>query len=322
MKKTKTITLTILVLLAVTAGATNLFTEGKERIPVRIVILSNIIPTLPHWVAMDQHLYEKEGLDPQVFSFTSSSEPVSAMANGDADFLPGVSMLDLLKAIEKLHFHPIIISHCRINMQRPFESLIVPTSSQISTLQDLEGKTIAVYPGQTSEAVLRHFLSHKGVNIRNITFRPLPPPQHLQMLQTGEVDCAHTYEPFRSAALEGTKMRELYGSIYASLTEPCPIGGTAISYKLWNEKPEVAKKLIRVWDRAILFTREHHDEASRILQQQMNLTPSVAEKTTWMDLSLSQEVSAEMVGKLAQIYRDMGFLDASFEFDEHLVYKK
>ena len=38
----------------------------------------------------EKDYYAKEGIEPKEYSFTSSTDIVSTMANGDADFLPGV----------------------------------------------------------------------------------------------------------------------------------------------------------------------------------------------------------------------------------------
>lgn len=312
----------ILGAVALTAALINFLVPKKDKTPVRVVVLSNIIPTLPHWVAVENGYYEKEEIEPKEYSFTSSSEPISAMANGDADFLPGVSMYDVMKGIEKLRLRPILISHSRVSITPPFECLLVPNGSLIGNVKDLEGKTIAVFPGHTSTAVLKYFLKQKGVDITSIQFRPLPPPQHLQALQSGDVACAHTYEPFRSLCLEGGKMRELYGSVYASFNDPAAIGGTVISYKLWVENRPLAEKLIRVWDRSIQFIRDNPKEARDIMKKRLNLSDAVAQKATWVETTLSTELEKKTVEAIIATYKRMELLDESFEFDPSYYYKK
>ncbi len=295
--------LVILGLVALVGVVVNFAITKKQKTAVRIVVLSNVIPTLPHWVALEMGFYEQEGIEPKEYPFTSSCEPVSAMANGDADFLPGVSMSDIMAGVDKARLKPLLISHCRVVMTPPFESLIVPSGSPIANVRDLEGKTIAVFPGQTSAAALKTFLTEKGVDITKIQFRKLPPPQHLQALQSGDVACSHAYEPYRSLCLEGGKTRELYGSVYASFNEPAAIGGTVISYKLWAENRPLAEKLIRVWDRSIRFIRQHPKEAREILSKRLNIPDTVAQKATWVDATLSSELDEKVVKATIESYK-------------------
>jgi ABC-type nitrate/sulfonate/bicarbonate transport system substrate-binding protein len=308
-------------ILALTAALINFAVPKREKTPIRVVVLSDIIPTLPHWVAVEQSFYQSEGLEPKEYSFTSSNEPISAIANGDADFLPGVSMLDAMDSVAKHRLtSTIMLSHCRVSMAPSFDSLLVANGSSISNLKDLEGKTIAVFPGQTATEILKYFLAQKGVNVSNIHFKQLPPNQHLQALQSGEVACTHTYEPFRSACLDENRMRELYGSVYASLNEPAAIGATLISYKLWNESKPLVEKLIRVWDRSIKFIREHPVEARWILRKRLNLSDAVAQKATWVNATLSYEIDRKTVEATISTYKKMGILQDSFEFDPSFYY--
>lgn len=311
----------LLVAVALIVAVASFVVPKKEKTPVRVVVLSNIIPTLPHWVAQERGFYAGEGLEPKEYPFTSSSEPISAMANGDADFLPGVAMLDIMNGVAKLKLRPVLISHCRVSKAQPFECLLVPNGSPIGSLKDLEGKAIAVNPGPSSIAALKYFLSGKGVDVSKIQFKPLPPPQHLQALQSGDVVCSHTYEPFRSFCLDGGKARELYGSVYASLTDPCAIGGTVISYKLWVENRPLAEKLLRVWDQSIQFIRDHPQEAREILKRRLNLTDSVAQKASWIELTLVNELDRKTVEDTIAVYKKMGLLEESFEFDPNYYHK-
>jgi NitT/TauT family transport system substrate-binding protein len=310
----------ILGVIALGASLLNFAGPKKEKTPIRVVVLSDVISTLPYWTAVEKGFYQKEGIEPKEYSFTSSSEPVSAMANGDADFLPGVSMLDVMNGISKLRLRPVLLSHCRVSTASPFECLIVTSGSSISTLKDLEGKTIAVFPGRTSSAVLKYFLTQKGVDITNIQFKSISPSLHLQALQSGEVACAHAYEPYCSTYLEGGKMRELYGSIYASLNNPAAIGATLISYKLWAEDKPLANRLIRVWDRSIQYIRDNPVEVREILKRRLNLSDAVAQRATWVDATLSTELDRKAVEASITTYKNMGLLDPSFEFDPSYYY--
>jgi len=291
---------------------------------VRIGVLSPIIPSLPHWVAMDNGYYEELGLKVIENSQRSSKVLVDFLKNNDLDFLTGVSTTDVINAFvdKNQRLKAKIISHAQIKENEPFEGLLVPRGSLISNIKQLEDKKIAVYPGITAEATLKEFLSKHNVNISNIKFIKLPPPLHLKALRTGEVDCSFTYEPMRTFFLEGEKTREIYSSIYASFYNPSAIGVTVISQKLINEKPDIAKKIITVWNKSIDFINEHPKEARNILKKHLQLNDYTAQKSSWVYLTKTDEIDEEILRNTIKVYQNIGLISKDFKFNKSILYSE
>jgi ABC-type nitrate/sulfonate/bicarbonate transport system substrate-binding protein len=291
------------------------FTPDKKKEKVRVCFPPNLIASLPHWVAMEKGFYTEEGIEVTEIPFADSKTMISSLYSNDADFLPAVSFADFIINAKSYgsNLPPFIISHSRFKREPDFEALLVPNSSQISTLKDLEGKKIAVYPGITSLNAVKYFLSINGVNTDNITFMPLPPPQHIDLLIKGEVDCSHLYEPFKTQARLNSNMKELYNGVYASFNEPSAFGISVVSSKFYRDQPELAKKLLAVWNKSITYIREHNDEARMVLKDKLKLTDEVAKKAVWVDATLTSEVSEANLDATANSFKKI-FNDSTFQF--------
>lgn len=291
------------------------FTPDKKKNNVRVCFPPNLIASLPHWVAMEKGFYSEVGLDVTEIPFAKSETMISSLYSNDADFLPAVSFADFIINSKDYggNFPPYIISHGRFRRSPDFEALIIPSSSNIATLKDLENKKIAVYPGVTSENVVKYFLKINGVNTDKITFMPLPPPQHLDLLIKGEVDCAHLYDPYKTQARLNSNMKELYNGVYASLNEPSAFGISVISSKFYREQPEAAKKLLSVWDKSITYIREHNEEARKVLKDKLKLTNEVSLKAVWVDATLTTEISEKILEETTNSFIKV-FNDSTFQF--------
>lgn len=316
----------IIVVLSVIALALLIWvflTPNKEKGRVRICFPPTLIASLPHWVAMDQGFYAEEGIEPIELPFADSKTMISSLYYNDADYLPAVSFADFILNSKEFgtKFPPIIISHSNFRQEPNFEALLVLNDNNISTLKDLENKKIAVYPGITSLNVVKYFLEINGVNTTNIEFLPLPPTEHIALLLKGEIACSHLYDPMKTQALMNSDIKELYKGVYASLNEPSAFGMSLISRKFYTEQPELANKIIKVWNRSVKFIREHNQEARIILMKKMKLSEEVAMKSVWVDATLTTEISEETLQKTVDSFKKV-FNDSTFQFSSTYLLNK
>jgi ABC-type nitrate/sulfonate/bicarbonate transport system substrate-binding protein len=281
---------------------------------IRVVTPPSIIPSLPHWVAVEKGFYKEAGLNVLTIDITNSTLMVQALTTGDADVLPAVALVDVINAKASPN-RPLIFSHSRLKTEPPFDALIVMRGSPISNLKELEGKKIAVYPGPTAQAAAKMFLERNNVNVGAIQFVTLPPPEHINSLQRGDVAASYMYEPLLTANLETGKVREISNSIYASLQDPSAIGVSVLSSRFFTDRNEVAKRYLAVWDRSIQFIRDHPAEARDILASRLKITKDVAQKATWVDATRVDEVDRNAVRATASLFQQVKVME-SVEIDD------
>lgn len=285
----------------------------KKKDKIRVCFPPSLIASLPHWVAMEKGFYNGEGLEPFEIPFADSKVMISSIYNNEADFLPAVSLADLFNSSRNHRdkFPPIIISHSRMKRNPSFEGLLVANNQKISTLKDLENKTIAVYPGTTSLNTIKYFLIMNGVNISSITFKTAPPPEHQELLRKGEIDCSHLYEPFRTQALLSGNTIELFNGVYPSFNEPSAIGISVISNRFYNENRETADKLVRVWNKSINFIKDNDTEARRILMNKLKISDKVSVQATWVDATITSEINQATVDATIKSLVRIGLVDSA-----------
>jgi len=308
--------------LAIIAVVLYLIAPAKTRDVVRVVNPPSIIASLPHWVAEERGFYKEAGVEVKAIAVSSSAVMAQAITSGDADVLPAVSLLDVLTSQGQALNRPLVFSHSRMVKNPPFESILVPHASTLTTAKDLAGKRVAVYPGATSTEAVKLFLRENGVDPNTVTFRPLPPPEHITALERADVDASHLYEPLRTQALTGHLCRELVRSVYASLNEPSAIGVSALSSRFAVDHPNAARRYLQAWDRSVTFIRDHPDDARGILARRLNLPPAVAQSATWVDATLLKELDINTLSRTVATVQKMGLLPAGFDTDpSNFVYR-
>lgn len=290
-------------------------TDKKEQL--NIVIPPTIIASLPHWVALEQGYYDEEGFEINEYGLNDSRIMITALQNNDADFLPAVSLVDAVNNdLIGSEDGAFILSHSRMKLEPAFESIIVRNDSSVISVIGLENKKIAVYPGITSEAALKYYLQKLG--IQQVEILKLPPPEHIRLLKTGEIDASYCYEPTRTQLLENDNFRSLTNSIYASFNEPSAIGITMISNKLFNDKVKL-QKLINVWNKSIDFIRSEPIKARLILAKKLKLNEDIANKATWVDATKTNENSRYSLVETIKSFNKMGLTSYNIQKQINLI---
>lgn len=270
------------------------------------LLYPKIVASLPHFVAQRQKIYAKHHLDVRANPIQSSPDMIDAVRLGKVDFLPAVSLVDAINASLDQDVPPLtIISHSRMKKDVPFDSLLATAGSQLQSLKELEGRTIGVFPGGTSEASIKWFLSKFGINVKKIRFMAVPPREQIDMLLAGKIDAVHAYEPERTLGILQYKCRPLSPSVYAAISEPASIGCTALASRVLREDPERARAIIAAWDEAIDFIRQHENEARDILADELGYSRDVAHACTWVDATKSSEVDIVALQKFIGILQGM-----------------
>lgn len=284
-----------------------LWPKGAPRKETEVRILyPKIVASLPHFVAVKKGIYEKHHLVVKAGPIRSSPDMIDAVQTGRCDFLPAVSLVDAVNvALDQESPLLAILSHSRMKKDVPFESLLVTAGSRLASLRELEGKTVGVFPGGTSQAAVKWYLKGLGIKIERITFATVPPKEQIDTLLAGKVDAIHAYEPERTLGILQYKCRQLSPSIYAAISEPASIGCTGIATRMLREDPEGAKQLIAVWDEAVDFIRTNEEASRDILAEELSYSREVARACTWVDVTKSTELDTAALERFIGVLRDM-----------------
>lgn len=147
--------------------------------------------------------FVEENIDIEVLPFTNPGDQKSALLAKDLDIC-GTTLVTAIIAASK--GEPIkIIS----NLTNKCSALVVAKESDIHSIEDLEGKTIAYVPGTMHHILLLETLQKAGLDpVNDVTFIRIDFFDMGQALAQGAIDAFCSGEPYPSIAL-----KEEYGTI-------------------------------------------------------------------------------------------------------------
>ena len=142
----------------------------------------------------------------------------------------------------------------------------------ISSIEDLEGKTIAAEPGVVDHFLLLQGLATKGLTEDDIDFRGLPTDAAAAAFANGKFDCVGVFAPFTAEAIKRPGSKVLFSSADFPGTIPDHI---VVSQDLIDENPEAVQKLVEAWYKTLDYIAANPDEATKVMADKAGV--SVAE---------------------------------------------
>lgn len=233
---------TVLFLVLVIFGASiGCSPQQKEEGKIRIGSLP-MVASLPAYVAYQEGLFEKQGVQVEIVPFRSTVELKTALFTGDLDGLIGeifwVVSLNVNEKTSKL-------VGCDF-MPRTFE-LVASSGSGINSPSQLKGKEIAVATSTVVDYALERFLRTNGLNPGDIVKANIPSmPLRLESLNQGKVPVAIFTPPLSDlAVLNGGRV------IIDDVEHPFAGSGLIFSLKSLADKPNTVTSSIQAWHQAV-----------------------------------------------------------------------
>lgn len=154
--------------------------------------------------------------------------------------------------------------------------------SPIKTIEDIQGKTVAVNTlGAHLDYTVREALHQKGLPQDAANLVTVPGPQLEQVLRSGQVDVSafgYWQTTFEGAARQAGGLRAIFGDTEV-LGEIA--GGFTVLRKDWvAEHPEAAEQFVRQSARALDYARENPEKTREIIAkvlQERGENPEVAQ---------------------------------------------
>lgn len=145
--------------------------------------------------ALEKGYFADQGLTVELVSFASGPSEIAALNNGTIDF-----------AYIGQGAHSLVISGmaevvCTQNISDA-EAIIVNVNSGIETIADLQGKTIAVLLGTSSEDMVNVALASVGLSSDDVTMKNYDMSGAITALVGGSVDAICVWEEYRFEALD------------------------------------------------------------------------------------------------------------------------
>jgi NitT/TauT family transport system substrate-binding protein len=240
-----------------------LFVTGASAVEKMAIGYGMTNDFMPVFIANDEGMFAKHGLDPQLVVVASSSLSPPALVGGSlnvAQMTPSNMLLANDGGLDLV----AIAGIGRNKITNPRSGLITRKDLIVSKPQDLVGKTVAV-PGLNAgmDLVLRKWLIDGGVQVSQVRIVETPFAQMGGQLQSGQIDAAFEIDPIMSRILnahDANKAIDLLG--WATPDMLATLWGADRKWAIAH-RAEVAAFVASLAD-AISFMSEHPEKAHQI----------------------------------------------------------
>lgn len=220
---------------------------------------------LPLYVGLERGIFKEAGLQVEGAKFASAQQVAEAMiagrvhgsANGTASAALG------LAEITSPGLFKIICSNPS-NRTLVLDEFVVPKDSPVKSIAELAGKRIASGPGIQNVTLAKVILEKNGIANPQVT--ELPIGQHVPALAAGQLDAVYTLEPTGTAGrLKGlTRVLEpgvISKYVLGNADAPWFGGSASVTSAFLKDKPELAKRYIAAYAKAVEWVRKNPDES-------------------------------------------------------------
>ncbi|AUB83989.1 ABC transporter substrate-binding protein [Candidatus Thiodictyon syntrophicum] len=155
-------------------------------------------------------------------------------------------------------------------------SLVARADRGIAELADLKGRRVGTSPGTTAHYFLHVLLTDQGLTEADVAVVPVPAPEQAAALAAGRVDAVSTFAPY------STQCRLALGENARTFPAGLRYNGFASLVAVpdfSHRRPEVALRLLRALDRAILWMRGHDPQARALTARTLGLPEAVIAET-------------------------------------------
>lgn len=234
------------------------FSEQGKSNKVRLAYLQNDLHQLPCWVAIENGLYAKQGLDVDVAGiFHAGPEEMAAFASGSLD-IGYVGVAPATTAVANKAADVVVLAQ----VNKEGSAVVVENAVPIREISDLAGKVVAV-PGhaQVQDFLLRKALTKSGVDVKAVHIIVLKPPEMIPAIRTSQIAAFVAWEPYPSKAITMGVGRILLSSSNIWKDHPCCV---LVADSKFVKDGAKAKRVVEAHVHATAFIRNHPEEALRI----------------------------------------------------------
>jgi NitT/TauT family transport system substrate-binding protein len=268
--------------------------QAQEKVTVSWL---PIMQTMAYYVALEEKLFEKAGIQVESVKFQSPNQIIESLVSGRADFgAPGAAAGITVIAETEFPgtFKVFGLQGGGIKVNRINDGLIVANDSSIASFADLKGKTLGHLPGIQWRTISRHMVRSAGLDPdKDVTLKELAVGLQVPAVVGKTVDATLSLEPVGSIALASKEAkRAMTNPVAAAIADPFYSGVSVLTTKFMKERPAVARKVVEVLDAATKMANNDFEKYRAIIPK---YTP----------------IPADQVGLVAQPYlRAWGELDA------------
>ncbi len=223
-----------------------------------------IMQTTPLYVALQDGLFEKAGLDVEVVQFQNPNQIIDSLVANQADAgapgaAAGITMLAESRYPGTFKVFGLQGGNSKLN--RMNDALIVKTDSTIKNFQDLKGKSLGHLPGIQWRTIARHLVRANGLDPdKDVRLQEIAVGLQVPSVVNGSIDATLSLEPVGSIAVaSGVAKRAMVNPCSEIIADPFYSGISVLTTTFLKERPVAARALVKALDEATHIAHTQFD---------------------------------------------------------------
>lgn len=220
----------------------------------------------PGWfplaVAEEQGIFEAAGLDVELEYFVDYTTSLDALVAGQVD-VNAQTLNDTIFAVSAGAEQKVVV----VNDNSTGNDQVICDES-VSSVADLEGRTIAAEAGVVDHFLLLQGLAEEGLTEADIDFKGIKTDAAAASFASGQFDCVAVFAPFTLQALERPDSKVLFSSADFPGVIPDHLVATADA----AEDDVAMAKLVEAWYATLDFIEDNPDQATEIMAEKAGVS--------------------------------------------------
>ncbi len=221
--------------------------------------------------------FKDAGLNVELISLANSGSLAAAVIGGSIDI--GLGNVIAVASARAQGVPLAVIAPSGLFVAKdPATVVIVGKNSPLTSVKDLEGKTIAAIEVRgTQQASIRQWLTKNGVDASSVKFVEMPFTEMAAMVNQNRVDAAMIGEPALSAARPTVR---ILGSPYEAVAPEWYLNVWFATTDWLQKNRATARTFVAVMSKTATWANTHHAETGVMLQKFLPLADEVVAKMT------------------------------------------
>lgn len=315
----------IIAILAIIVLAITLTDTKQETVTVKMGNLP-VVHGLPVYLAMDKNYFKEAGIDLELVQFQSPNQIIDALMQGQIDMGDPSIALGITGIAEYKNSGNLKIYMIDGGLNdAPGAALIIPTNSNIKSIEDLKGKKLGILAGTIQwQTITKQILTNHGLEYnKDVQIVELGSNIQVQAFAANQVDTLLALEPIPTILKQKGLAKNLVDHVVETeISNPSYYGAGVVRTQFAEENPELTEKIIAIINKAVKEIEANPELAKQYLKGHTALTDEIISDVPLPTFKMYNELTEkdfESVQKFYNIFTKFKVVDGNIEFKDFIL---